>query len=114
MKYPSRSLASLLALLAASAAFGQGGPNLSNRFVETPRKQEFRGVLTARPIKPETAKARGLSERQARERAQQALLSVSEYEIENYFGEVDEFLVKVPKGLTENEDRKSTRLNSSH
>jgi subtilisin family serine protease len=103
MKYPSRSLASLLALLAASAAFGQGGPNLSNRFVETPRKQEFRGVLTARPIKPETAKARGLSERQARERAQQALLSVSEYEIENYFGEVDEFLVKVPKGLTEND-----------
>jgi subtilisin family serine protease len=103
MKNPSRSLASLLALIAASAALGQGGPNLSNRFVEIPRKQEFRGVLTARPVKPETAKARGLSERQARERSQQALLSVSEYEIENYFGEVDEFLIKVPKGLTEND-----------
>jgi thermitase len=99
---PSRvSITSLLAVLAASSAFGQGGPNLSNRFVEFRGKQEFRGVLTVRPIKPETAKARGLSERQARERAQQALLSVSEYEIENYFGEVDEFLIKVPKGLDE-------------
>lgn len=103
MKKPSRHLASLLALAAATAAFGQGIPNLSTRFVAIPRKQEFRGVLTARPIKPETAKARGLSERQAREHAQQALLSVSEYEIENYFGEVDEFLIKVPKGQTEND-----------
>jgi len=103
MKNPSIPSASLLALLAASAALAQGGPNLSNRFVEVRGKQEFRGVLTVRPIKPETAKARGLNDRQAAERAQQALLSVSEYEIENYFGEVDEFLIKVPKGLSESE-----------
>lgn len=103
MNRTCQSVASLLAILTASVAAGQGLPDLSNRFVEIPRVKEFRGVLTARPVKPETAKARGLNDRQALEHAQQALLSVSEFEIVNYFGEVDEFLIKVPAGQTEND-----------
>jgi subtilisin family serine protease len=103
MRHALRILVSTTAAAFASVAFAQAVPGPAVAFVEVPGVREFRGVVIARPLSAEAAKARGLPEREATQRAQRALLSVSEYQVERHFAEVDEYLLKVPVGQTESD-----------
>lgn len=83
----------------ASSAAAQVVPNL---FEAIPGEREFSGVLVARPLQAAKAAERGLSEAEHARAKAQAERDLRAIGITRHFPEVDEFLVKVPEGQTEN------------
>lgn len=71
------------------------------RFREERGRNEFRGVVVVRPIHPRDAAPLGLTERQAARAADDAVRALARYEVREYAGDTDEFLVSVPAGESE-------------
>jgi thermitase len=84
---------------AVSSAEAQVVPHL---FEEIPGERQFSGVLVARPLQPEKAAERGLSEAAYGRAVAQAERDLRALGITRHFPEVGEYLVKVPAGETEN------------
>jgi thermitase len=84
---------------AVSSAEAQVVPNL---FEAVPGEREFSGMLIARPLQAAKAAERGLSEAAHARAKVQAERDLRAIGIARHFPEVDEFLVKVPEGETEN------------
>lgn len=87
-----------LVLMVVSSVQGQSLPGFS----AVRGQREFSGRLIARPVQGREAAARGLSEAQARILAAEARREVAALGIEREFPEVDEYVVRVPPGQTEN------------
>lgn len=85
---------------AVSPAQAQVVPHL---FEEIPGEREFSGVLVARPLQPAKAAERGLGEAAYARAKAQAERDLRAIGISRHFPEVDEYLVKVPAGETENQ-----------
>lgn len=101
---PLLSTTSLPAFLAsvptASPAHAQLVPH---RFEAVPGEREFSGILIARPLQPAKAAERGLrGAAYARVKAQ-AERDLQAVGVTRHFPEVDEHLIKVPEGETENQ-----------
>ena len=71
-------------------------------FSEVAGVREFRGVLTARPLQLSDANRLGLTPFQINEAIDGAIADLTAFDIVRYVPETDEFLIKVPKGETEN------------
>ena len=87
-------------LPAVSSAEAQLVPHL---FEEIPGERQFSGILIARPIQPEKAAERGLGEAAYGRAVAQAERDLRALGITRHYPEVDEYLVKVPAGETENQ-----------
>ncbi len=87
-------------LPAVSSAEAQVVPLL---FEEVPGERQFSGILIARLIQPEKAAERGLSEAAHARAVAQAERDLRALGIARHYPEVDEYLVKVPAGETENQ-----------
>jgi subtilisin family serine protease len=109
MQRPIQALTTLISvvfpLCAAQPLRAQGTPAAGSAapalFAEIPGVQEFRGVLCARPLQAEDAAARGLNEAAREQLVRGARALLSSYRIPRYSPEVDEYLVEVPAGETE-------------
>ncbi|MCP3914381.1 MAG: S8 family serine peptidase [bacterium] len=106
---PVRWTAALAALTALASSPAAQDPAVASsaepgppHFVEVPGGQEFTGVLLARPLQPEHAAERGLSQAALEARANAARDRLAQYELVRYVVETDEFLFRVPEGATEN------------
>ena len=71
-------------------------------FTEVPGVRAFRGVMVARPVQPSEAEKSGLSPIEASMRRQAAERELKDYKVLRHFPEVDEYLIEVPEGETEN------------
>lgn len=85
----------LLAALAAGTALAQGP------FVEKRGIQEFTGQMIVRPFTATELEARGIAAPQARQRADAATLRINALTLDTH-PEVNQFIVKVPAGSSEN------------
>ena len=87
-------------LPAVSSAEAQVVPHL---FEEIPGERQFSGILIARPLQPAKAAERGLGEAAYGRAVAQAERDLRALGITRHYPEVDEYLVKVPAGETENQ-----------
>lgn len=85
---------------AASAAHAQAVPHA---FEAIPGEREFSGILIARPLQADRAAERGLDAVAHARAVAQAQRDLRALGIERHFPEVDEFLVRVPAGQSENQ-----------
>jgi len=113
MRSFSLALGSLTAALVAALAPAQVGvvtkPESQTPAVAAPELfsevagvREFRGVLTARPLQLSDANRLGLTPFQINDAIDGAIADLTAFDIVRYVPETDEFLIKVPKGETEN------------
>ncbi len=98
MKFSCQPLLAALFLAGSSSML----PALAQEFVEIPGEMEFSGIMIARPLQPSEATSRGLDSFEQRRLTESALRSLAGLRVRNYFPEVDEYLVEVPQGETEN------------
>ena len=105
------TLGSLTLSLLAAPAFGQVPSNKADApaveaapelFVEQPGVREFRGVLIARPLQLADADRLGMTLNQMNQSLDAAITALTDFEIQRYVAETDEYLITVPKGETEN------------
>ena len=98
MKFSCQPLLAALLLAGSSAML----PALAQEFVEIPGEMEFSGIMIARPLQPSEATSRGLDSFEQRRLTESALRSLAGLRVRKYFPEVDEYLLEVPQGETEN------------
>jgi hypothetical protein len=105
------TLGSLTLSLLAAPAFGQVPSNKADApaveaapelFIEQPGVREFRGVLIARPLQLADADRLGMTLNQMNQSLDAAITALTDFEIQRYVAETDEYLITVPKGETEN------------
>ena len=105
------TLGSLTLSLLAAPAFGQVPSNKADApaveaapelFIEQPGVREFRGVLIARPLQLADADRLGMTLNQMNQSLDAAITALTDFEIQRYVTETDEYLITVPKGETEN------------
>ena len=105
------TLGSLTLSLLAAPAFGQVPSNKADSpaveaapelFIEQPGVREFRGVLIARPLQLADADRLGMTLNQMNQSLDAAITALTDFEIQRYVAETDEYLITVPKGETEN------------
>lgn len=103
---PRRRFVTLAALVAAvlfpSLAQGQATPVPPGQFTEVPGERLFSGRMIARPIQPREAEARGIAPAQREALVERAVAEMARVGIDRHFPEVDEYLIRVPAGETEN------------
>jgi hypothetical protein len=71
-------------------------------FSEVPGVRQFRGVMVARPVQAAEAERSSLSPVEAAMRHQAAERELRDFQVLRHFPEVDEYLIQVPEGETEN------------
>lgn len=91
------TLLALVSALGASLAFGNGA---NGPFVEKKGVQEFTGTMIVRPVQMNVLAQRGYSATEAKRVRQGAIDRLRSMRL-RYYPEVDEVIVKVPKGQTE-------------
>ncbi len=101
MLHPLSSAALLLSIVWCSAVPSPAQSPSAPLFREIPGVQEFRGVLCARPLQAEDAASLGLSPSARESLVAGARAMLGQYRIPRYSPEVDEYLVEVPAGETE-------------
>ncbi|MFM7134245.1 MAG: hypothetical protein ACKO0W_08010, partial [Planctomycetota bacterium] len=98
----------VLTLAAAAAAALPAAAQSIEIFQEIRGELEFSGVMIARPLQAKDAVERRMTEREQLAATETAIRELMGFDIVNYFPEVDEYLIRVPKGETES--TVSTRL----
>lgn len=96
---PLCCLALLPVFLSSPSLLAQRRP--SDTFVAIPGKRAFSGFVTARPIQAGESVARGYSERKFRQLRVEAARAMTGFGIRRSNPEVDEYVIPVPAGQTE-------------
>lgn len=109
MRLNTLALGTLSAAILSASALAQVGvaskapavaaPEL---FSEVAGVREFRGVLTVRPLQASDRERLGLTPLQFERAMDAALNELMKLDIDRYVAETDEYLVRVPKGETDN------------
>jgi len=109
MRLNTLALGTLSAAVVAASALAQVGPDQNapaiaapELFTEVAGVREFRGVLTVRPLQPADRQRLGLTPAQFERAMDAALNELMKLDIDRYIAETDEYLVRVPKGETDN------------
>lgn len=92
------TLLALVSALGVTLSFGNGA---NGPFVEKKGVQEFTGMMIVRPVQLDALAKRGLAPTEAKRVHQRALDRLRSMRL-RYYSEVDEVIVRVPRGQTEN------------
>ncbi len=98
MSRKNTAAASLALAMLCGGAIGQ-----QIEYVETPGEMEFSGEMIVRPIQLQAHLDGGVGAERAQGVIVAARAAVGAYEIKSYYPETDEYVIRVPKGLSENE-----------
>lgn len=103
-----RSTAGLVALAIAGLAQGQATVEHAQdtsapEFVPVPGQREFTGRMIARPLQAATLEARGLTPVAISESLATARLEMTNYQVQSYVPQTDEYVFEIPAGATESD-----------
>ncbi|MFG0331187.1 MAG: S8 family serine peptidase [Phycisphaerales bacterium] len=91
--------------LGGASAIAENGPAMAgaSEYVEIPGVKEFSGQMIVRPVQIADWEREGLSPAAAAERMRVARVIVADLEVLHYVWQTDEYIVRVPGGMTEND-----------